>query len=203
MSEPTGYSGFTHRRHVPHDVSDRRSATANVAARVFASIGAGGEHGEMTRLARSYVRFQQNPSSLRYAAAAIISTIIVLVLIGSVLIWLTAPGEYDSFGESVWFTLQTVTTVGYGDSTPKSLVGRVIASVVMLVSIGLITVITAVITSLFIRAVTEEQDQADHTAVTESLGRLEASLAAAHERLARMESTPAPMPSPPTGETAP
>ena len=52
----------------------------------------------------------------------------------------------------VWCTLQTVTTVGYGDVTPAEPVGRVVASIVMLTSIGLITVITAAVTSTFVAA---------------------------------------------------
>ena len=143
----------------------------------------------MTRMSRTYVRFEKNPSSLRYAAAAIISTIAVLVIVGAVLIQLLAPDEYPSFGEAIWFTLQTVTTVGYGDNPPVSGHGRFVASIVMLVSIGLITVITAVITSMFIRSVSREQNEADHLDVTDSLARIEAALAAAHERLERFERT--------------
>jgi voltage-gated potassium channel len=141
----------------------------------------------MTQLARAYVRFEKNPSSVRYAAAAIISTIVVLVVIGALLIRVLAPEEYPSFGGAIWFTLQTVTTVGYGDNTPTSGIGRFVASAVMLVSIGLTTVITALITSMFIRSVSRVQDQADQRTLTEALSRIEATLAAAHERLERLE----------------
>ncbi len=141
----------------------------------------------MTRMARAYVRFEKNPSSLRYAVAAIVATFLVLVVVGAVLIQLLAPDEYSSFGGAIWFTLQTVTTVGYGDNPPVSNIGRFVASVVMLVSIGLITVITAAITSMFIRSVSREQNEADQLVLTESLGRIEAALAAAHERLERFE----------------
>lgn len=141
----------------------------------------------MTRMARTYVRFEKNPSSLRYAVAAIVATILVLVVVGAALIQLLAPDEYSNFGAAIWFTLQTVTTVGYGDNPPVSGIGRTVASVVMLVSIGLITVITAGITSMFIRSVSREQNEADQLVLTESLARIEATLAAAHERLARLE----------------
>ena len=141
----------------------------------------------MTRLTRAYVRFEKNPSSVRYATAAIISTIIVLVVVGAMLIQVLAPDEYANFGEAIWFTLQTVTTVGYGDNPPVSGVGRTVASVVMLVSIGLITVTTAAITSLFIRSVSRERNEADQLVLTESLTRIEAALARAHERLERLE----------------
>lgn len=145
----------------------------------------------MSSVSRAFVRFQKNPTSVRYAAAAIIVTILVLVLAGAVLIQLLARDEYPSFGEAIWFTLQTVTTVGYGDNTPASSGGRVVASVVMLVSIGLMTVITAAITSLFIRSVSREHEEADQRVIAESLARIEATLTAAHERLDRIEQTAA------------
>ena len=90
---------------------------------------------------------------MRYAAAASISTIITLVLAGAPLIRLLAPDDYSTFGDALWFTLQMVTTEAFGDNTPTSGVGRFVASIVMLVTIGLITVITAGNTSMFIRSV--------------------------------------------------
>ncbi len=137
----------------------------------------------MNNMVGAFVRFQKNPSSVRYASAAIISTFVVLVLAGAVVMRLFDSDSYPTIGSAVWFTLQTVTTVGYGDNTPTSTIGRAVASVVMLVSIALITVITAVVTSMFIRSVSREQDAADRLAVAETLARIEASLAAVNDRL--------------------
>jgi voltage-gated potassium channel Kch len=123
---------------------------------------------------------------VRYASAAIMSTIVVLVLVGAALMRVFDPDSFPSFGSAMWFTLQTVTTVGYGDSTPTSSIGRVVASIVMLVSIALITVITAAVTSMFIRSVSRDQDAADQLEVAETLARIEVALAAAHERLDRL-----------------
>lgn len=145
----------------------------------------------MSSVGRAFVRFRKNPSSVRYAAAAIIATFVVLVIAGAVLIRLFASREYPNFGEAMWFTLQTVTTVGYGDNTPTSSGGRFIASFVMLVSIGLTTVITAVITSMFLRSLSREHEEEDQLVVAESLARIEAALAAAHERLDRLEAVAA------------
>lgn len=142
---------------------------------------------QSARLTRAFVRFQNNPSSVRYAVAAIISTIVALVLIGAVLMRVFAPKQYESFGDALWFTLQTVTTVGYGDNTPTSAEGRVIASVVMLVSIGLVSVITAAVTSMFIRSVSRDEQDSDRRLLAEALERIETKLAEAHERLERIE----------------
>ena len=151
------------------------------------------EHGGMastnrqSKITRAFVRFQNNPSSVRYASAAIISTTATLVVVGAIVMRLLDAKQYETFGEALWFTLQTVTTVGYGDDTPTSVVGRVVASVVMLVSIGLISVITAAVTSMFIRSVSRDEQENDRRAVADTLARIEAGLAEAHERLERIE----------------
>jgi voltage-gated potassium channel len=137
----------------------------------------------MSNLTRAFVRFQRNPASVRYAIAAIISTMVVLVMVGALLMRLFDPDNYPTFGAAVWFTLQTVTTVGYGDNTPTTGVGQVVASIVMLVSIALISVITAGITSMLINALSREQGAVDQKRYNDTLDRIEASLAAAQERL--------------------
>ncbi len=153
---------------------------------VVASPGPDGDHVAMSQLTRAFVRFQKNPSSVRYAVAAIISTITVLVVTGAVFMRVFDSENYPTFGAALWFTLQTVTTVGYGDNTPTSALGRSVAAVVMLVSIGLFTVVTAVITSMFIRSVSREQDLADQQSFNETLARIEASLAQTQQRLAEL-----------------
>ena len=148
---------------------------------------------QQSKITRAFVRFQNNPSSVRYASAAIISTTTILVVVGAIVIRVLDGKQYSTFGESLWFTLQTVTTVGYGDNTPTSVVGRVVASVVMLVSIGLISVITAAVTSMFIRSVARDDQESDRRVLAEALARIEGKLAEAHERLERIEQrTPQP-----------
>ena len=106
--------------------------------------------------------------------------------------------EYPTFGEALWFTLQTITTVGYGDVTPSTAAGRVFATVVMLTSIGLITVVTAIITSIFVEAARAQQRESQESSTDETLARIEASLAATQARLARIENAVA---APPTGSS--
>ena len=50
----------------------------------------------------------------------------------------------------MWWALQTVTTVGYGDVVPQDSVGRVIASFLLLGGLALLSVVTATITSGFV-----------------------------------------------------
>ena len=50
----------------------------------------------------------------------------------------------------MWWALQTVTTVGYGDIVPASTSGKVIASFLLLGGLSLIAVVTGVVTSAFV-----------------------------------------------------
>jgi voltage-gated potassium channel len=97
----------------------------------------------------------QDPASIRTAAWLILGTTIVVVLAGSVVVRLFDYREYPNFGRALWFTVQTVTTVGYGDVTPTRIVGRVVATVIMVAGIGFITVVTACVTSMFVQAARE------------------------------------------------
>ena len=95
---------------------------------------------------------------MRYASVAIMTVTIVMTLLGAVILRVFDHEEYPTFGEAIWFTLQTVTTVGYGDNTPADFTGRLVAAAIMLTAIGLITVITAIITSTFVGAATKRNN---------------------------------------------
>ncbi len=55
------------------------------------------------------------------------------------------------FQDAVWWSFVTATTVGYGDLSPETSIGRVIAAILMLVGIGLIGALTSTITSFFLK----------------------------------------------------
>ncbi len=65
--------------------------------------------------------------------------------------------------DGVWWAISTVTTVGYGDSYPRTDAGRVIAVVVMLAGIGFIAIITAAAAERFIGGRKADVQRADLT----------------------------------------
>jgi voltage-gated potassium channel len=54
--------------------------------------------------------------------------------------------------DGVWWAITTVTTVGYGDTAPRTDAGRVIAILVMCVGIGFIAILTAAAAERFLRS---------------------------------------------------
>lgn len=53
-------------------------------------------------------------------------------------------------GDAVWWSITTITTVGYGDKYPVSDIGRVIAGILMLMGVGLFGTLSGVIASFFL-----------------------------------------------------
>ncbi len=86
-------------------------------------------------------------------AAWIISLATLVVSVGGgVLIRFADERNFHDIGAGLWWSIQTVTTVGYGDLVPTNTIGRLIASLVMLTGIAFLSVITAAITSAFVEA---------------------------------------------------
>ena len=81
--------------------------------------------------------------------------------VSGVLISVFDHQEFDNVWLGMWWAIQTVTTVGYGDVTPVDVVGRIIAAVVMLQGIAFLAIVTAAITSTFVARATEEHDAAE------------------------------------------
>lgn len=57
------------------------------------------------------------------------------------------PQMHHSYGTVLWWALQTVTTVGYGNIVPVTIIGKMIASVLMVLGVGMISTITSSLTS--------------------------------------------------------
>jgi voltage-gated potassium channel Kch len=119
-------------------------------------------------------------------AAVVIATVSTAITIGAgILMTVADRHSFPSIGSGLWWAVQTVTTVGYGDHVPATVAGKLVAALVMLVGIGFLTVITAAITSTFVSRSRREQAPSGPTTPTEEqlrqingrLERIEAALA--------------------------
>jgi voltage-gated potassium channel len=114
-------------------------------------------------------------------AAIVIGTASVVITIGAGIAMTVADRRnFPSIGSGLWWAVQTVTTVGYGDHVPTTVAGRLVASFVMLFGIGFLTVVTAAITSTFVARSRIETRPASETPAAEQLRQL-------NERLERIE----------------
>ncbi len=103
-----------------------------------------------TRIEKRLDRAVDRATTPRGAAVLIAVTSIVMTLLAGFLMTVLDHESYPSVGLGLWWAVQTVTTVGYGDAVPTTVAGRSLAAAVMLFGISFLTVITAAITSTFV-----------------------------------------------------
>ena len=113
----------------------------------------------------------------------IVSATLVVVVGSGILIWALDHDEYPNIWVGMWWALQTVTTVGYGDVSPTNPSGRIIGAVVMLYGVAFVTIFVAAITSIFVTRASQERGIAED----EAEQRIEARLDVIDERLGRLE----------------
>jgi len=80
-------------------------------------------------------------------------SLILIVFSGIVVYYAENPSQPDVFnniGNSIWWALATLTTVGYGDIYPITVLGKLIASFVAIVGIGLIAIPTGLISATYV-----------------------------------------------------
>lgn len=64
-----------------------------------------------------------------------------------------------TYTDAIWWAVVTTTTVGYGDISPETPIGRLLAIILMLLGIGIIGTLTSAITSFFNKEETKTHDK--------------------------------------------
>jgi voltage-gated potassium channel len=135
------------------------------------------------RLARAVAR-----ATTPRGAIAVIATVSTMMTVGAGLLMTVVDGKnFPSVGSGLWWGVQTVTTVGYGDDVPTNLTGRLVAVLVMLLGIAFLTVITASITSTFVTRSRHEPSDTE-TAIAEQFRQLDSRLERIEAALSRSSS---------------
>jgi voltage-gated potassium channel len=120
----------------------------------------------------------------RYAAYVIVVAWAIGVGVFGVVERLVDPGTFDNVWLGMWWAIQTVTTVGYGDVVPGSTAGKVIATFLMLGGLSLFAVVTGAITSAFVAQ--RQKVAGDRDPVVRKLDELTTKLDALQSEVARV-----------------
>ena len=126
-----------------------------------------------TRFERRIDKWIARATTPRGAAVVIATVTTVITVVTGLLMTLIDQDNFPSLGTGLWWAVQTVTTVGYGDHVPESAGGQILAALVMLLGIGLITVITAALTSTFVARSGSQPQAGSSDPSAERLGRID------------------------------
>ena len=133
------------------------------------------------RIARKGLR----PRDAAYLIAAFWGVAVVLL---GVLERVVDPKTFHSVWLGIWWAVETVTTVGYGDVVPQQTVGKVMAGFLMLGGLSLLAVVTAAVTSGFVARAQARGQVAGQDPVADKLDKLALELQAIKRELEQIRS---------------
>jgi len=98
----------------------------------------------------------------RHKIIVFLTTVLTVVVIVGSLMYLIEGAEagFTSIPTSIYWAIVTMTTVGYGDIAPKSPLGQMVASLLMVVGYGIIAVPTGIITTEMMRPPAPKEGEA-------------------------------------------
>lgn len=92
---------------------------------------------------------------------------VVMVTFGIVLIGafgiMAFEDNMQTFGDALWWSLVTTTTVGYGDISPESTGGRVLAGLLMIVGIGFLGMVTGSVATYFVDRLSKKECEVNNS----------------------------------------
>ncbi|UDQ98253.1 ion transporter [Lentisphaerota bacterium WC36G] len=97
--------------------------------------------------------------------ALILTSFIMItsIIISSVLIYYAEyeaqPSKFSSIPASMWWAIVSLTTIGYGDMYPITVIGKTIASIMALIGIAIIAMPTGIISAAFIAEINYKNRQ--------------------------------------------
>ena len=122
----------------------------------------------------------------RGQSAALVAALVALILIvgssAAVLRFESGAGSnIHNAADALWWSMSTITTVGYGDKVPTSTEGRFIAALLMTAGVGLFGAFSASLAAWFLKPETHETG-AELRALREEIAQLRAAITAAMPR---------------------
>ncbi len=87
-------------------------------------------------------------ASRKRIAVFVFAILIIVVIVGSLMYAIEgAQNGFTNITRSIYWAIVTLTTVGYGDISPQTGLGQVLASIIMILGYGIIAVPTGIVTS--------------------------------------------------------
>jgi len=122
-------------------------------------------------------------------------TFVMLAVVGAIVVRLVDKHDFPTFGLALWWSLQTVTTVGYGDIVPTTHIGRLVGGVELVLGVSFIAFLTAGVTSTVIEGaragaeqLNREQQEEETRTIVDALTETRTAITALDRRLDTIES---------------
>ena len=118
---------------------------------------------KLTRHSKSLKMIGEVLKETRYDLMVTIFATIIMLIVASTLMFSleneAQPEAFDNIGQSLWWAVATLTTVGYGDIYPITGMGKLLSGVIALLGIGIVALPTGIISSAFVEKIRERKKE--------------------------------------------
>ena len=102
----------------------------------------------------------------RYELIFAITMTFVIIFISAICLYLAeghiSPEEFGSIPRALWWSSVTLTTIGYGDIVPSTVLGKILTIIITVASIGIIAIPTGILAAGFSEALSELKNRKDN-----------------------------------------
>ena len=120
---------------------------------------------KLGRTSRAWQMIRDAFYERRYEFGLVLGLVAIAVLIsGSLMYWAEADAQPDKFGSiprALWWAIVTLTTVGYGDTYPVTLLGKIMAAFISITGVMLIALPTGLFAASFTEGIERHRSQSN------------------------------------------
>jgi voltage-gated potassium channel len=121
---------------------------------------------KLGRTSRAWLMIREAFYERRYEFGLVLGLVAIAILIsGSLMYWAEADVQPDKFGSiprAMWWAVVTLTTIGYGDAIPETVMGKIIGGVIAIVGVMLIALPTGLFAASFTEGIQRHRDRMLH-----------------------------------------
>lgn len=99
-------------------------------------------------------------------AITLLVALVLLILSSTLMFYIehdSQPDKFANIGQALWWSVATLTTVGYGDVYPITSLGKFFGAIIAIIGIGIIALPTGIISSAFINGLQKEKKKSKCT----------------------------------------
>ena len=114
---------------------------------------------KLVRYSKTMVSISNVIRKVRKQLEAVFILVVIYIFISAMLMFQLEPNLFETFFDALYWATISITTIGYGDISPVTLLGRIITMISALVGMAVIALPTGIITASYMQEITRKKSK--------------------------------------------